>query len=378
MIGKIFLIYNILVLFFVYIEYLGLFNDFIDYYSFGLMYKNEFLNFMIYYSYSLFIFFIGWYITKNKKKLKNKAQKKILYSKNIKTYFISLFLMFFNISMLFLEYGSDVFSRTEYHPEHIDYGIFYILYTLSLLIGLAFVGVSKYIGSIFSIILILIIVIFSYSISTRLTGVILLLIAFINYKNSRKVFSLFLTILGIISLILATYFRSQKMHGLEHYLQFTELSEVIEMIVPVISYAFNFSFHLAVATYHDYNSKGIKLYDFIVSLNPLPGHIAGWYGFYQEKFLVQYNVPSSAFGSFLATGWFISSILFFCLGVIISLFDNYSERNKSISIIILVLGFIFIVYFSQYQMRSAFRYLYYILFIIILYKVFKKKKLKKF
>jgi hypothetical protein len=131
-----------------------------------------------------------------------------------------------------------------------------------------------------------------------------------------------------------------------------------------VSYAFNFSFYLGIATSEKYRLMGPNANDFLIMLNPLPGFMTGWYGEMQTRFIVQHNVPSSSWGIIWALGFWSSQLCMIAIAFILAFLDSISV-TKNMKFVLIALCAIFVVFFAQYTLRSSFRFIWYSLFIIM-------------
>ena len=263
--------------------------------------------------------------------------------------------------MLYIAYGALAFERGEYHPE-IHYGIFYNLYILSLMFSLFYLFffgvVKKSIPFAWAILLMLILLVLSFSISTRITGVLFVVAAMYLWYLKRRRLSVIFAIIGIISVLLASYFRNLPEHGLFNYLGLFDINGVLELVGAFLSYGFNFSFYLSIATAETYIDKVPIFQDFVIMLNPLPGVLAGWYGDMQTRFLVQHNVPAGSWGILWALGLEASLLCMVFIAFIVAFLDEAPIKEGQ-KFIVMVFGAIFVVFFAQYTLRSAFRFIWY-------------------
>jgi hypothetical protein len=122
------------------------------------------------------------------------------------------------------------------------------------------------------------------------------------------------------------------------------------------------------------------VYDLLLSINPLPGVMVGWYDVY-EQFRVSKFIPYNTPGVLLTINIFFAFLYYWCLGIYFSFLGysliDYIKRNKIIRAgIVLTLAFSIIFMETQYKLRSTTRLIYYLIFIQVFTNLIFDKKWK--
>ena len=358
MIGFLFVAFGSLVLFAVGVleKYSSI--EFVDYYGFRSEFYTQIDAFLAQWTWCLFLFSCSYIFFKfaflNSRKFKHVANRRTRYRTNT---LVGLALVTLNITVLHLQYGTLLYDRIDYHPTSVSYGLYYIVYTLTLAASMVYLSISDRLSS---TILLVVVVLFSFTIATRASGALLIFVALVKLRNYQYMKSLMYISLGVLCVIFALYFRGMQLQGGLNYISQFSINEIYDYVVPIFSYVVNYSFHLSMATYYEFLNKGVELYDFVVSLNPLPGVLAGWYDGMDLRHRVMPAVPYSALGELLATGTLISSMSVVVLAFVIRFLDVLIANSKLLlSTSILICGVLFIVYFYQYPIRTAARFIYY-------------------
>ncbi len=367
MIGTLFILFNLVTMGFVGLQEADIGLKFVDYYHFRRTYFEYRHDFLLLWGWHLLLFLLA-YVALRKIVFWPGSNDLIAYnkathwnqSKEPKLVYGILFTVL-NIAFLHLQYGSFLYVRDSYQPD-LNFNLFYVLYILTLFLSLVYLQFCK---SRAKYMLTLVVILFSFAIATRITGVVLVFISIVEFCRRNYFESFVLLLSGLFSIVLALYLRSMEHQGAINYIMYFSFADMSQYILPIISYTINFNFYLSIATYFDFLDKGVTLSDYTVSLNPLPGVMVGWYDGMNQKHAVLPVVPYSSWGMVLALGKFGSSLFFVFLAVVLAYMDSVVKKERVfLSVLVTICGMLFIVYFSQYQLRSSFRYIYYALFVI--------------
>lgn len=355
MIGKFFIIFHIAILISVAFEYFTNLN-FTNYFNFPVEHRDEAHLYAVYWIVCLFSFFVGYISIRLS--FSHQASK---YSANFEppkgNFFIGLSLTAASLLFLILQYGEYLLVRTTYQPP-IEFNIYYRLYILSLFVSLSYLNFSS--GP-FNSILILINLISNLLIASRLGGAVLALHGVIFFFYGNKTKSFFFILAGIFLVTASMMLRSFNTQGLIGYFAATTYTPIHEYLIHFFSYNLNLSFWNSIATVKDAQMKFLDFRHVLVSINPLPGFLTNWYsdGLYKKQIILEV-VPYSSWGLLFKFGMLFSSTFLFLIGVAVAVLD-LSTKNlpRLLSLIVLFFGVLFVLYWSQYQLRSAMRYLYY-------------------
>ena len=356
MIGKFFIGFHIAILISVGFEYFTSFN-FTNYFGFPTQYKNEAPLFTFYWIVCLSSFFMGYIFVRLSFKRRQLIQKTKYIEKPKGNLIIGLFLTTLSLTFLILQYGEFLLMRTTYQPP-IDFNIYYRLYVLSLFFSLCYLNFTR---TPLNSILILVNLLANLLIASRLGGAIILLhgVIFFFYNTKKKGTYLILT--GVLLVTTAMMLRSFNLQGLYGYFAATTYTPLDEYIMHFFSYNLNLSFWNSIATAKDAEIKSLDFTHILVSINPLPGFLTNWYsGGLAKTQIIQNVVPYSSWGLLFKFGLLFSTIFFFFIGVSVAVVDlSIKKLPRLLSLIVLFFGVLFVLYWSQYQLRSAMRYLYY-------------------
>jgi hypothetical protein len=169
--------------------------------------------------------------------------------------------------------------------------------------------------------------------------------------------------------------RNLPEHGLIPYLTsiFKSNSELRYSIAFNTYYTFVFGVFATIRTINEATQDWNVI---LVSLNPLPGTLAGWYD-YAPLLRLNKFAPYTLHGQIFNMGLTFTCLFFSFIGLIFSFFEKIIrkfliENQRGISLIIVLLLSLFLFYSFEYYLRSAFRYIYYAYFILILYLVLRQ------
>lgn len=334
-------------------------------------------------------FYIGWKITFRRVKCPIKinyqrVRTQSTYSISSITSFIMLAICIF---LLFTVYGEEMLYRDTYHPKDFNYS-FLAVYKILTLFLIVLTYLSDKINKLNKFLLLFSIIFISLSMGSRISAIYLLIIFLMYLFKSEKVkfINIFLYFVSIIFLIIfIQYSRGLEENGLIGILKYTNLFEIFEVFNLIMYYISAFSIFVTAATYESYLPLS-QMNDFIIMLNPLPGHLAGWYNI-NKNMTVMPVVPYSSIGTVFTLGHLGTSIFYLFLGMIIGFYDSFIQKevhNKKYILAILIwsLLVLFIIFHNQYTLRTSIRFIYYvfvIIFISYFYKLLKQKfqKVKK-
>lgn len=326
----------------------------------------------------LISFFIGWKLVFKKVKKNIKINYKFINSKKTKSIgmLTSVTLLIVSIVLLYLVYREGILYRDTYHPKNLHYG-FLVVYKILTLFLIILIYLSKKIKNINKILLLTTIIIISLSIGSRIS-VIYLILLFLMYLFTNKNIRFFKTLLYMVSimflLVFIQYSRGLEENGLFGIIKYTNFSDMFNYFYFVLYYSFPYSVFVTAGTYDNYIELS-KIKDFMIMLNPLPGYLAGWYNINLNMAIIPV-VPYSSIGTIFTLGYTGIIIFYFLLGIIVGYIDSFIQkmncsRNYFLAIIVWSLMLLFIVFHNQYTLRTSTRYIYYNLFIIIIFKLYK-------
>lgn len=156
--------------------------------------------------------------------------------------------------------------------------------------------------------------------------------------------------------------RGLPTHGIIPH--FAGLSGIISSYHPLPDTAQNIliSYPLIGATAFELKFPGK---DLVVSLNPLPGGIAGWYHIAKSHRFNAYT-PTAGLGELATAGWVITIIVCVAIGIAIGWLDHRSKHHMSqgrqiLGLALVMCSGLFLLLFVQYNLRSAIRIVYYAL-----------------
>jgi hypothetical protein len=164
---------------------------------------------------------------------------------------------------------------------------------------------------------------------------------------------------------LPLHFRDQLQHGIvPHMNSLQSFSYSGEILLKSVNNVLS-GFQIVGAT--AFEEREIPFSYFLVSLSPELGSSAGWYDI-APALRLNYFTPYGALGEIGNQGWTVTLIFAFFLGIFFALIQNMGSvllKNSKLGLLhIISLGiiFVFIIQFTQYNLRSEMRLLYYALF----------------
>jgi hypothetical protein len=158
--------------------------------------------------------------------------------------------------------------------------------------------------------------------------------------------------------------RSQASHGLIPYMSHFDWDVIYQASLFSIYYSFILGFFLTNATV---NMISVDISDILISLNPLPGNIAGWYDIAYKMVVVEGIAPSVGIGE-LALFPYLFAIYFLILGFVYSFVDKQiltmvHQKKMMMVLLLLFLMIMHIISSFEYNLRSSTRYIYIILYL---------------
>jgi len=291
---------------------------------------------------------------------------------------VSVFLTFLIVILYLNTYSVGLWDRDEYIPS-MTKSLKTFAKILSF-IAVICLGVVDKAQKPIANFLVLIIVLLTFSTGSRSTFLLLVIYFFFSYvgskfniKNSIKF--LFNLSLSFILLSYLISFRPLGVYGFKPYIIaiFNGSSDMLRALAFNIYYSFVFG---VFAT-----AKTMKLYtndwnDMFISLNPLPGGMAGWPEISGELAITKF-MPFTLYGQVFEAGIVFTLVFFVFIGMIFGYFEKQIRKllmrnNRVIAVFLTLILLLFIVYSFEYHLRSAFRYIYYALFIYFVYLSLKK------
>lgn len=321
---------------------------------------------------------------KKTKKIFNKSFSSSLfidYDVNEKTKKIAIVLFFVIIAMYFITYGKGILIRKEYLPET-NRGLTIIIKILSfvevIILGLIYKKQKLVSGLCFS--LLILISIGTGSRSVFLFFLVFISLVFISNGNTllNKVrFSIHLTF-SFLFLAYIMQLRGLDSHGVIPYLKSinSNSGDFYRSFFFNVYYSFNYGVFVTIKTIQKAQLDWNIIW---VSVNPLPGKVAGWYD-YAEDMRINIYAPYSLHGRVFKMGLIFTISYFFITGLIFSFFEKkirtlLENKKRVLSFIIILILMLHVVYAFEYNMRAAIRYLYYAYFILIFVYLYKQIRL---
>jgi hypothetical protein len=390
----IYLVFNYLIIVLT-VLYYYFYDDKFSFYNVDKAINADFLNALKYYIVANIFFLIGslFYYDLTKKESKILFNAKLdytLFNKYVlpsRLLNISIMLVFIILICYVLTYGKGVFLRTEYIPEFDNKFLISIAKILSfpavILLGL-FYNTNKF-KSGFNFFIIMLLTMSTGSRVTFLLLLIYLLVVFQSSGNTKKNKIRFFIQL-VFSFMFMSYVLSLRKlpeHGLIPYLASifeADNSGARNSIAFNTYYTFIFGFFVTIRTI---NEAAQDWHVILISLNPLPGSMVGWYNYAPDLRLNVY-APYTLHGQVFNMGMTFTCFFFLSLGLIFSYFEKIIrgllvKNKRGISLVFVLLLSLFLFYSYEYHLRSAFRYIYYAYFVLVVYKTsnYVIKTLKK-
>ncbi|SDR75359.1 hypothetical protein SAMN04515667_0553 [Formosa sp. Hel1_31_208] len=389
----IYLIFNYLIIVLT-VLYYYFYEDKISFYNVDKATNSDFLNILRYYIVANISFLAATviyydYSIKSNKLIFNTKLDYTLFNKYVlpkRLLNISMLLVLIIFLCYAFTYGKGIMFRVDYIPEFENKFLISIAKILSfltvILLGL-FYSDNKTKSS-FGFVVVLLLNMSTGSRATFLLLLIYLLIVFQTSGNTKKnkIRFFFQLVFAFIFMAYVLSLRKLADHGLIPYIAsiFSEdESGIRDSIAFNTYYTFIFGFF---ATIRTVNEAARDWYIIFVSLNPLPGSMVGWYNYAP---LLRLNVfaPYTLHGQVFNMGMTFTCAFFFILGLIFSYFEKIVRallinNKRGMALVLVLLLSLFLFYSYEYYLRSAFRYIYYAYFVLLIYQAssyfFKRKK----
>lgn len=363
------------------------YEDKISLYSFDSIKNNLFIQTIKFHLFALNAFLVGVIVyydfsKKRKKRIFNQSFSKVLFFKyNLPERInIVVSVLFFVVVVLYAStYGLRIFYREEYlisNGRALQTITKLLSFVISILLAFNY-SKNKYL-SVFTFTILLLLTIGTGSRIGFLYFVIYVFLIFQSQGNTLKN-KIILFINLIFSFFLLSYImtlRKGEAHGVFPYLAmlFQSKGELYNSLSFNIYYSFIFGIFVSAKTILLNTPNWNNIF---ISLNPVMGNMAGWYDI-AENMRIYPIVPYTSNGEVFTMGNGFTFVFYFILGTIVSHFD-YKTRNlfaqgkRITGFIIVILFLLYIVYSFEYNLRSSFRYIYYIYVLLFLFSIKLKK-----
>ena len=326
--------------------------------------------------------------SKKTKKLFNKPlTDKLFFNHTVSNIIVySAIIIFVCIIFLFLiTYGKGIFIREDYIPDR-SKGLTTIIKILSFVESLILGFLYKK-NKILSVFLFVLFILISIGTGSRTVFLFFILYTFLIFISNGNTFlnKVRFSIQIFFSLFLLAYImqlRHLPEHGVIPYLKSIGSSsqDFYRSFFFNIYYSFIYGVFVTIKTVEkaklDWNI-------ILININPMPGSIAGWYEHASNMRLNKY-APYSLAGRVFRSGFIFTIFYFFTTGLVFSFFEKkirglLNENNRILTFLIVIILVLHIIYAFEYNMRSAIRYFYYALFMLLVAYLFRqiKKNLPK-
>lgn len=343
---------------------------------------NLFLKMIFFFSIGLIIFIIN--SIEYQKTFKTKAGFGLKKKINIdfkKVKHLSYLLFFITIILVFLDYGFELFIRQKYIPK--DNSVYKTIYTILLLLLSVVSGVLYKKNKIYSLFVIIIVVTIGLGIGSRTATIdlafYLTTLGVLKEKSNNKKYFFIISAIFIyffFGLNLSLRLISTK-HGLIPYFYAVcdNFSVVLEYVVLNTYYTFIYGFYATCETIKLYNETNSKL---MTSLSPMPGSLTNWYDYARFMRINKY-APFTAIGE-LSKHPVFSCIYYIFLGFYFGVCDFFIKRQLLLRkyifpLLVLLMLCLMLMFFYEYNLRSANRYIYYSLFFMLIGSFFENRKI---
>lgn len=273
-------------------------------------------------------------------------------------------------------YGDLLLYRKEYIPVFEQKFLITLAKILSLIVSIL-LGLVYNINRAMSILLITILILFTFGTGSRVTFLLLFLyfLTIFQMSGNTKANKRRFIIQVVISFIFLSYLISLRQlneYGIIPYLSalFQEDSKILDSIFFNIYYSFIFGLFATARTLSESESNWHYIY---ISLNPLPGSMVGWPSLSKELMITKF-MPYTLHGQVFKMGYSFLISFFLTLGIIFAYFEKVIRKylirgKKRIALVFALILALFVFYSYEYHLRSAVRYIYYAFFILIVIKI---------
>jgi hypothetical protein len=168
-------------------------------------------------------------------------------------------------------------------------------------------------------------------------------------------------VLSVYLVGLPLAFRGLPAHGIAPYLD--ALPDIMRSEHPWAATGRNLLIGFALIGQTAFGLAAFPKADIAVALNPLPGGPAGWYDIADSHRLNIYT-PTAGLGELGNAGWEMAILVCLMLGAVLAYVDVRSKRlmardKQLFGLALVLLGALFLLLITQYNLRSATRMLYY-------------------
>lgn len=300
---------------------------------------------------------------------------------------IASFLLVTILILFIIGYGLGIFYREEYIPKDQFKAVIMLIKVSSLILCL-FLGLLHKFKPSISNLYFFILIILTLGTGSRIAFIFIMLYALLIHNFRRK--SLINNLRFIANIVLGLFFfayliqlRGLDSHGLIPYFGyvFESFDEILEYFMFNLYYVLIFGVFVSVRTVKD---NVVDWDSILISINPLPGSMVGWYDYYH---LLRVNIftPFSSNGEVFTMGIMFTIIFYLIIGVIFGFLEKHFrklliEGKKFPALILLLLIVLHILYGFEYNLRSTIRYIYYALFALMMFKlipIIRKSIVKK-
>ena len=290
---------------------------------------------------------------------------------------VARILLLLIVILFLITYGKDIFYRDEYLPDT-NRALTILIKILSfievVILGIAFNRYKR--KSLFYFSVLILISIGTGSRAVFLFYFIYITIMFISNGNSLKNKTYF-ALNVFFSLFFLAYImglRELESHGIIPYFKsvVTSDQDFIKAFIFNIYYSLIYGVFVTIKTIQESKFDWNIIW---ISINPLPGKLAGWYD-YANDMRINIYAPFSLHGRVFRMGMLFTVVYFLISGIIFSYMEKkvrifLNEGKRLLAFTLILLLTLHIIYGFEYNMRAAIRYIYYALFLIIITELLK-------
>lgn len=268
------------------------------------------------------------------------------------------------VVVYFLSYPDyGLFSREEYLPQTIDRtmkGVSGLLILISYSC-LALLGRSTSLNILwFFVISVLFISAASRSVLFPVVGI--LLAALIRGERYMVPKTMFWSGVVLLELMAVIYFRGLDSHGFLEYFKNEHLVQVFD--VGFVGFIFNYIFSVSYAVTANLAGMDYTYSNFLISIDPRLGFMVGWPNI-SDSLRINPYAPFNTMSELAAVGWLYLACYYAAAGRVFGYCSRRLSGHRVLSIVVIILAFLFTIISAQYNLRSATRILYYTIFITL-------------
>lgn len=269
-------------------------------------------------------------------------------------------------------YGTLLLDRENYIPVFENKFLITIAKIMSLVASIV-LGLLYSKEKTTSILLISLIIAFTFGTGSRITFLLLILYFLTifqmsgNTKSNKRRFVVQI-IISFLFLSFLISLRKLDDHGIYPYIAsvFSGESNILESIAFNVYYSFVFG---VFATAKTLTLASPNWYYIYVSLNPLPGSMVGWPEVAKDLLITRF-MPYTLHGQVFKMGYTFSITFFMVIGLVFGYFEKVIRKNlinhkKRTAVLFTLILSLFVFYSFEYHLRSASRYIYYAYFITL-------------